>query len=219
MALVDFTDFMDLVLAEVRLAPEGLAEQKLRETARDFCQFTRAWQTTGATLTVKANMPTYRVIGPGEAEPVIIEYLAVDTGEGPVESIPLTVDKMTSLFPTWRTTVADDFRYFVQLDRRTFQFCATPETDAGTISNRLSLKPGPESNEIDEDTWSEFSEEIAKGTKAKLMLMEGERWYKAKQGNLYYAEYMRARANARIRVSRSYGRAQEQWVGPKFAGR
>jgi hypothetical protein len=217
-ALVEFDEFMDSVLAEVRLAPEDLAIQKLREIICDFCQHTRAWQADCEPQTIQLGVATYTVAPPAEAEPCAIEYMAVDD----VPVIPKSVEWFDRMIPTWRTRDADDFRYFTQLTRKTFTFPGMP-TQNGTadgLTYRLSLKPGPESTEVDEDVWNEWSDVLAMGAKAELLVMDGERWANVKRGGDYRLMYRKERTNARIRVQRAYGNAETQWVSPyKFAGR
>lgn len=218
MPLVDFTDFMDQVLAEVRIAPEELAIQKLREIARDFCQMTRAWQEAGPATTIAANTATYTIVPPGDAEPVALEYLAVNN----VEVVPKQVEWLDRFITNWRTRSADDFRYFTQLTRKTFTFPALPTVNGTTngVTYRMSLKPGIESNEINEDVWAEWSEVITKGAKAELLVMDGERWANVKRGGDYRGQYQRGRAAARIRAWNGYGNAEGRWVSPyRFAGR
>jgi hypothetical protein len=216
--LANFSEFMDSVLAEVRLAPEELAIQKLREIICDFCQFTRAWQDDGPPGTITLGVATYEIVAPGDAEPCAVEYLAVDD----VQAVPRSVEWLDTMIPTWRTREADDFRYFTQLSRKTITFPGIPTVNGTTngLTYRMSLKPGPESTEIDEDVWSEWRDVLAQGTKAELLVMDGERWANVKRGADYRAQYRKARAEARIRVQRAYGNADATWVSPyKFAGR
>lgn len=224
MPLVDLSDVLNHVLAEVRLAPEELALQKLRERARDFCQITRAWQADAAAKTIAINTATYTIVSPiGEAEPVAIEYLAVATvADTPVEAEPKSREWLDRSISNWRTRAADDFRYFTQLTRSTFTFPGLPVVAglANGLTYRLSLKPGPEGTEIDEDVWSEFYEVLATGAKAELLVMDGERWANVKRGADYRQQYIVGRTHARIKVSRGYSDSEDHVVSPyRFGGR
>lgn len=222
MPLVDFSEFMDHVLAEVRLAPEDLAVQKMREVARDFCRFTRAWQQDGPPQTILENVATYNIVPPGNAEPVALEYVAVDMGGGAFPSVPKSVEWFDKMIPTWRTRKASDFRFYTQLTRKTFTFPGLPTENGVTngLTYRMSLMPGSSSAEIDEDVWAEWHEVIAKGTKAELLVMDGERWANINRGVDYRQQYQRARALARVKVQRGYAASEQHWQSPyKFGVR
>ena len=217
MATVNLEDFLDHVLAEVRLAPEDLAIQKMREVVRDFCQFTRVWQVDGVPITIVAGTPEYQVSSGDESEPVMIEWLSVDD----VAATPKNVEWFDRFFSSWRTTIADDYRFFAQRTRNTFIFNSIPLTNgtANGVTYRLSVKPGPLSVEVDEDVWNNWYETICVGTKARLLTMEGERWAQMKRGIGYSGQYIHEKNRARAQIWRGYGKVNEVWVGPKFGGR
>lgn len=224
MTVVNLSDVLDHVLTEVRLAPEELAMQKLVEVARDFCQITRAWQANGAAQTIAINTATYSIVSPiTGAEPVALEYVAVATVvDSPVKAIPKSIEWLDRFMPTWRTVANDDFRYFTQLTRATFTFPGLPTVAGITngLTYRLSLKPGPTGTTIDSDVWSEFYEGLAKGAKAELLSMDGERWANAKRADSYRGQYVMGRTQARIKVARGYSDSEDQVSSPyKFAGR
>lgn len=224
MAVVNLSDVLDHVLTEVRLAPEELALQKLVEVARDFCQITRAWQAAATAQTVTISTATYTITSPiTGAEPVALEYLAVATvANTPVKAIPKSIEWLDRFIPTWRTVSNDDFRYFTQLTRASFTFPGIPTATGitGGITSRLSLKPGPTGTTIDSDVWSEFFEVLAKGAKAELLAMDGERWANVKRAGDYRGQYVHGRTMARIRASKGYSDAEDQVSSPyKFGGR
>jgi len=210
---VNLESILEQVEPEVRLAGSGLILQKLRDVSRDFCQFTRAWQWDAPLVSIVANQKNYTILTLGDAEPVVITYMSKDDAQ----VFPKDTDWLDRFVSGWRTASGDDFRFFTQESRTTFRFAAIPiNAKANALFYRVALKPGPASDEIDEDVWSEWYDVIGAGAKAQLMLMGGKPWSDPKGGAYNARVYSIGRGRARIRHGKSFTDAEQAFYSTRF---
>ena len=219
MAAYSLEDWEDQIRPWVRKAPHEVIQQVLRNVLRDFCQFTRCWQYVPAVQTISISTPTYvLLLEAAYAEPVAVEWMSVDGGK----SYMKPVEWLDSAIPTWRTRVTNDFSYYTQLDPLTVTFGAIPQI-AGTTdgwSYRISQKPTMVAPQTESRLFENWADEIADGVKGKLMMMPGEDWSNAVTGSYHEKLYQSKRAKARIRVQKSYGNSDQNWLPAyRFGGR
>jgi len=201
MPLVSLQDVFEQIEPDIPLAGSALVMQKLRDTARDFCQFSRGWQWDAPLASVVANQESYNIVTLGDSEPVTILYMSVDG----TEVFPKDTAWLDMNITGWRTASGDDFRFYTQESRRTFRFPSIPLTaKANAIFYRLALKPGPSSDEIDEDVWSDWYDVLGAGTKSRLMMMPNKPWSDARTGAFHGRVYEIGRAKARIRYNKNF---------------
>lgn len=213
MTTVTLDKILEQVEPDVRLAGSALILQKIRDVARDFCQWSRAWQWDAPLLSVVANQKTYSVVTPGDAEPAVILYMSKD-GDEVFPKDPAWLDRFSA---GWRTASGDDFRFYTQESRKTFRFAAIPITaDTDAIFYRLALKPSPTSEELDEDVWMEWYDVIGAGAKAQLMMMSGKPWTDLKAGAINANAYRVGRARARIRYNKGFTDAEQSFSSTRF---
>lgn len=215
MANVNLTDLMDRIRPEVSGCPTQYMIQALRDTIRDFCQQTRAWQyESNETITISVsdyaiNVP-FRTVSSVDypiAQAIAVEYLTVD--EGPcVFRETSWLDRRIS---NWRNRDADDFRYFTQVKPGYITFPCVPTQTWTTdgVYYRVSVKPLEDATVVDEGQADEWIECWSDGAKARLMFQEGKDWYKPKRGLQCEQAYRLARTRARIRSDRSYGNPEQ----------
>ena len=211
-------DMLDRVRPEVRRCPTDLMVQALRDTIRDFCQWTRAWQIERADAEIVAAQSDYTIYVPGAwAQPITVEYMELDGA--PVRF--QTVEWLDINISEWRYREGDDFRYFTHItpDKFTFPCVPTANGTANALKYRASYKPSDDSDRVESKLVDEWIEVFSDGAKARLKAMEGEVWANTARANKLEAMYRAGRQKARIRVSRAYGNAEQRWVGPKFGGR
>ena len=219
MAAVDIETFEPQIRPWARHAPHEILEQVTRNVLRDFCQFTRCWQYVPAAQTIADATATYTLLLEGAyAEPVAVEWMAVDGGE--CEFKP--VEWLDQWIPTWRTRVADDPTYFTQLKPQTVTFAAIPD-NAGTTGGwyyRISQKPTMTATQVEDRIFNDWADEIAEGAKARLMEMPNQDWTNLKQSAYHAGLYRSKRNAARIRVQKSFGNANQNALPQlRFGGR
>lgn len=213
MPAVEFDAFFPHVKFEVPRAPSSVLRQQLREAAREFLDFTRAWQVSSNSNSISAGVPDYEVEVPmDDATVVAVEMVQVNGAF----ATPKTSEWLDQNFPAWRTNVADDFRYYVQQSVGTILFASIPSNNQlGVFNYRASFKPTPDATEIDEGIYNQWYEPIADAAKARLLSMDGQPWANAKRAAICQARYLAARGRAKIKVSKEFGNVQQQWT-PKY---
>jgi hypothetical protein len=209
----------DRVQSTVRLAPDSLLSQESLRIAREFCQFTRAWQFEADPITIAASTSDYLIQTPdNQAEAIAIEAMTVDKAP----SYFRDRDWLDRFIMDWRKRPSDDFRFFTQLTTTSFTFPCVP-TRKGTqngVYYRVSLKPSLAATHLDTDFFNNFGDTLTMGVRAALFAMDGQPWANLKSALYNEKMYLHERALARIRVSKSFGNTQQQMVGmAKFAGR
>lgn len=218
MADVSLEDLLDRIRPECSQAPTDLLVQKLRDTIRDFCQMTRAWQYEVEGESIGALVSDYDIETPStSALPIAVEFLMVDGTEAKFQT-PAWLDANIA---NWRYRSTDDFRYFTQLQPKQITFPCVP-TKSGTLGGvnyRVSLKPTVNATVVDQTLSDEWIECWSDGAIAKLKYMNDKPWGDAKRAATCDLMYRDARGKARIRIANAYGNATQRWVGPKFAGR
>jgi len=216
-AKVALIDAFNQVRVEVHGCPSDLIKQALRETLRDFCKISRAFQDSGSD-TIQEDVRDYEVVMPeSDVELVSVESLRVDG----VPSNFKTLDWLDTYVSNWRDRDSDDFTMFTHLKKGWITFPGYPTLDgtAEGVQYRMSMRPTKDADDINEEFADEWKEEIEAGAKARLMFLVNKTWSNPQRAQLLSSEYARGRARARVRTLRSLGNAQDKWVGPRFAGR
>jgi len=205
---VNIKDILDRVAPEVPGCPTQFQIQAMRDTIRDFLQFTRAWIYEPAAQTIAINTAAYAIVLPStNVQAIAVEFMTLDEAEVRFRE----VDWLDRRIPNWRIRAADDFRYFTQLQPGTFIFPGIP-TVAGTANGlryRVSIKPTRTATVVEGAQANEWIECWSDGAKARLMMMDSKGWYKPRRGAELERFYRHARANARVRVARSFGNAEQ----------
>lgn len=217
-------DVVDRIRVEVRQCPTDLIVDELRDTIRDFCQHTRAWQIYQQT-NVEAAQRDYTIAVPGAwAQPIAVEFMQLDRRE--VTFRP--VDWLDANVADWRDRETDDFAYFTHLSPDAFSFACVPVVTgvANALQYRASYKPSVDADRVESKLIDEWSEAFTDGTLAALKAIQKEPWSDAARAAQCEKSYRTARTLARHRVARSYGNAAQGWAsaqilgaGKRFAGR
>lgn len=213
---VDLEELLSRIRPECSGCPTDLMTQALRDVIRDFCQQTRAWQYEVESETILARVSDYDIELPStQAYPIAIEYMSVD---GSV-SVMKSTDWLDSNIENWRYRESDDFSYFTHIQPKVITFACVPTVRGtlGGVNYRVSLKPVENATEVPRELADEWIEVWADGAKANLKAMSGKPWSDSKRADSLEDRYRAGRANARVRVNRSFGNHQGQVRGPFFA--
>ena len=197
------------------MAPSLLIRQAIRDTIRDFCRVTRAYQVEVENEAIQEDVRDYQIVLPADnVYPIAIESLSVDG----VPSEFKTLGWLDTNVTNWRERDNDDFTGFTHLvNQNTITFPGYPTKDWPNLRYRISLRNTDTADGIAEEFVDQWKSEIEDGAKAKLLLMVNKSWTNVQRGGMCELQYRAARGKAKIRVSRSFGNAPERWVGPKFA--
>jgi hypothetical protein len=209
-AISDVTERID---EEVR-APKDTVLRALIDVIRDFCYRTRCWKHEVSGESIYLGVSDYEVEMPtNDAELLAVEKLEVAEQAAEFK----TMAWLDANVSNWRYRAADDFRYFTHVQPQviTFPCVPTKNSDAGVLAYRIACRPKLTAEELPEELNNEWNEVWACGAKARLMAQSGKPWANLQRSQYLERYYMSERGLARIRVSRSFGEAAEQWVNPR----
>jgi hypothetical protein len=214
MAAVLIEDLLNQVRAECGSCP---TEQMVQETVniiRDFCNYTRAYQHEVESESIVALVPDYDIEVPNtDVEPIAIEYLSVDAFESKFKDARWLDRYVTN----WRLRSADDFRFFTHLKPGTITFPGVPTKNgtAGGVYYRVSLRPKLVALNIESDFTDQYLDVIADGARAEILAMSGKPWSNPKRADQLHRSYLQGRGQVRIRVTNSYGNAEQRFSNPR----
>lgn len=211
---VELEDFIPRVA--MTRPPRETILQALRDTMRDFCQFSRIWKHTVTGATITAGQPTITISLP--AAPVDSQVIAVDmvSVDGARPATARTVEHFDRMQPEWRTQLGDSYDEYTQESPSTFRFPAVPVNGSATgLIYRVDLKPTEDADQVEDFLRDEWLMEIAAGARAQLLLMPGKEWSDPMAAKAQAAVFANARGRARIRANQQYG-VPDQMVRPKF---
>lgn len=219
MSAVDLLDAFNQVRQEVHLCPEDLIRQAILDTLRDFCRVTRVYRHEVNDEEILLGQSDYVVKLPdAQTQPIAIEHMAVDEALCVFKS----TDWLDANVTNWRFRAADDFTYFTHLKTPaiiTFPCVPTKNGTVNGVTYRVSIRPIESATSIDDSFSNEWKGEIEDGAKSRLLLMANKSWTNAARGGDLETRYRAGRGQARIRANRSFGNAEESWIGagPRFA--
>lgn len=215
MADVQLDDLADRIRPYVPGCPSDSIKQALIDVMRDFCNFTRCYKYEVESETIMALVSDYDIEMPNlQVEPIAIEHMAHGSAEVKFRD-PSWMARM--LGANWRTRETDDFRYFTQIQTKSFCFPCIPQNNQtlGALSYRVALRPIAAATTIDDAQSSEWIDSWSPGVLARLYAIPKKQWSDAALAGSKQKEYLQARGLARIRVEQAYGNAELQWVNPR----
>jgi hypothetical protein len=173
MATVPLAQWYDDVLPHVPGCPLGLALQKIRESAIEFCVLSRSWRYLDATaLDLNAGQQTY-VVGTGAAVGTLpAGTVLVHVFQANYDGQPLTV-LTPALFKAKSDTWFDDAgapEAFTFFNEGEISLWRIPEaTEAAALElPEVALAPSQAATTIDDRMFERHREAIAIGARAKL---------------------------------------------------
>lgn len=150
-----------------------MAVEAIRQAVTEFCQRTKAWQTS-AQINFVADQPEYALVLP--ANTVLVDVVKCLYEDGlPIS--PNTETELDKQHSGWRQTKAQRPAFYYLPNLSTIRFVDMPsEAKANAVTVKLALKPTNSAADFDTELYDQYADALAAGAKASLMLMPNKEW-------------------------------------------
>lgn len=195
MKTVPWEDAAASIIVDVPGCELAMCMLKLKECARDFFTFTKAWSRVCDPLVTIQNLQAYDILDVRHAEGVALTKVYVDRR------------KITLLTPA---LFRDDAIYAngpgmptraAWIDEQLW-LTPTPSVSGWAIAATLALRPKPEASGLPEDMWTKYIDHMVLGTKARLYSSPQKPYTDSGLAQLALAQYMDARSWVQIDAER-----------------
>jgi len=176
-----WADFHPLVLTSAIGCPLPVVNQKLIESAREFCIRTNAWQEEDV-ITADGSTQQFDFATPTRAEMLQVVRASV-------AGRPLNVYGRNLLPPDWATNGArsDSLYHFTRYDYLLF-----PKPSAGElIEVVIAVRPGLDGAGVGDEVFESHAEHIAAGARYRLLRMPRTEWQDLVEAEIALGEFER----------------------------
>jgi hypothetical protein len=198
--MAQLAEFLPYVLPYAAGCSAPLAEQQIRQICIDFCMHVPVVQLTLDPLDLLAGQREYDIDSPPGSETSDIlqawfqgqplPIVSGKSGAGPWFAPNATPGPPLAL----RQRAANTF----ELDR------APAESLSQALILQIATRPSRNSNQIADILFNDYAYGIGQGVVARLLMMPGHSFSNPGMAAYYHSEYLRVRAEARIRVARDF---------------
>lgn len=209
--MVKLEDFSPWIETDVGFCSVDLIVNKLRETIRDFCAFTRAWVVEDSIVT-KPGQKEYDLISP-EAESYVHAVTHMEEAGRPI--FGKTRAWLDAFDYGWRTRTGDTANFFLtEFGQRKIRVVPIPVDGGHTLSVDFALVPTEKADKISESFMQNYRDALSAGTLARIYAIPGEKWSDKALAKDRANAYRVARAGARIQIETAHGTFPNQVVTP-----
>lgn len=176
-------------------APQAVAENAVRRTAIDLCEQAGVW-TFDFTFIQQVNVPDYPLLIPPDTRVVCMDWVKIGSH---------------TYYPYPNTSRCRCGAFEISMpNAKTILLQPTPWPDCELVyvTVRLWLTPTQEACELPEILWQEYSECIATGAAAKLLMMPKQDWTNQGLAQKMYGLYIAYKTQAKNK------RVQQRTTGP-----
>lgn len=201
-----FSDFLNDVMPDVPGCTTEIAQHAIKNTIIDFCEKSLILQRDHDPVSVAANVIDYDFDPPDNF--LVIKIMRAWYKNKPLEPVsPDDIDKpevYNQLFEGASVAGAEP-NAILQKSERQFTIYPIPsEAAANAITMRVALKPTRSSEEVDDVIYEDYSEIIAYGAKARLMMSPNKPYTNPQLAVSALGMYQSGLGVARQRATRGY---------------
>lgn len=202
--MIKFEDMLNDVLPDVPGCTNELAVNALRNAAIELC--TKSW------IYIQASDPQNTVIGQAEYDLDTFNlYKPIGIVSASFNDAALTPIGITSLNRSnlrWQDDTGTPTNYFSH-DYTTLRLYRIPDL-VGTLNVTIALTPAKNATGIENFIYDLYSEQLAAGAKARLMLIPNKPFSEPNTSREYRAQFSAAITDAKWRAHKSLTNAQLQ---------
>lgn len=203
-----YTAFLNDVMPDVPGCTLDIAKHAIKNACIEFCEKSLILQRDYDPVTVVAGVVDYDIEPPTGSLVTRIMRAWYKT----TELIALAPDAIENaevynrLF-TGANTDRQDPKYILQKDERTYSLYPIPvSTVANALTMRVAYKPSRSSTTVDDVVYEDYSEAIAAGAKARLMMSPGKPYTNPQLAGAHMEIFRQAVNIARQRAIRGHMR-------------
>lgn len=192
-----FSDLYNWVLPDVPGYVQTMVDEKIRDALREFCDGTKLWRVSFDSIYTEAGQPQYELDIPTDYACEIVEIVSATLNDKPLagtrESEQTDEWRAKGGTPTNRLGFYDDIIIITPV----------PDVSGKEIKLEAVLRPSISATTFP-STLLKYTEQIANGTKAKLMMMVGQPWSNPQMAMKHESDFNTAIGRASIRVAKGY---------------
>lgn len=202
--MAEWSSWFDEVLPDVPGCSAALAANAIRNATIQFCEEARVLVVDHPLMSAVANQPSY-TWAPGAGLKVVRAEQVWFLGR---ELPPITSDDLETRYASWTTESGlPEFHLQDQIEAlRLVPYPLEAATDA--IRARVSVRPSRAAAGVDDTVRERYLEEIARGAKARLMLMSRKPWTDQNLGAAMMGQFEDDIAKARLAAFKGWSRAR-----------
>ena len=179
--------FHSFILPEVLGCPEPLVNSRLVAAAAEFCRETLSWSDIQGPIQLVDQIADYDV--DADANSYVITVSGVWVGGRKLE--PLAID-----IPSTVSFAQEPAAYNMLNDYSVLRVYPTPSAPTATFTMKVCYVPMPTATSLP-DYMIRFTDVIAAGAKAELMIMPGMTWSNPKLSEYYRQKFVEGIGNTR----------------------
>ena len=196
---MNISDFLPDVYLDAQGVPEAIALHALRNSLRDFCEYTKAWQADATDVDLLADTQEYPLAGPSDSEFVAI--LTATYNDAPYDV--RTLEEMDRILPTWRSDTGTGVAYLAYNKETLFVSPIPTADDSYPVIIRAAYKPTISATTCG-DSLEEWREGISAGALARIKMISGKPWTDPQSAAFNGSLSEAAKRKARTRVLGGY---------------
>lgn len=192
-------DLMPFILPWVHDCSEPAAMTAARLATREFCKTSLWLQYEPDPILVQAGVADYEIETP--ADTIVAQII-----EAQLDGEPITLKGQTELRQMWggKWRAQEGVpKYLTQLTADTLRLVPSPEEDATDgLTLLLALQPSLDAQEIDDNLFNHWGEQIGFGARAKLKEMPGQPYYDPPGALVLWGKFIAATNSAKLQRQR-----------------
>ena len=198
----DISDWHKYILPYTPGAPKLLMTRTLRETLRDFCRQTEAWQETLTAIDVVASTQSYALTSSnGDIAGVVWASYNDDAMD------PTSEDQLDHESPEWRDgDEGTPDKYFVRNTRYIYLYPTPSSALTGGLDVIVALMPTDTATSVEDFLFDDFRDTIKHGALERLFDMRGQEWYDPIESERHGSKYRTGVSNGRNYAQSQYSR-------------
>jgi hypothetical protein len=207
------TQFYPLIEPFAPGCPRPLILQQLMALLQDFFSFSRIWTEDISLPGTPAGSYPMTLTPPAGARILQVRSIhVVNPGDGvDVTLYPKDRDYLRVWSPDYLTLVGPDPFWFYTTGQATFGLVPSPNDVLDLTPNvALSIAYDGSATSIPDEFFDEYSDGIARGVVARLLLMTEKPWSNPQLAGSYAASYVAARGNAKLAAQADFNNAPMQ---------
>lgn len=219
--MAKLNDFLSQVTPFLPACSEMLAIQHIRETCRDFCQFTGVWQETLDPVATSYGIRRYDLSPPPNASIVRTVKVWHRNTELPLmnsDSRLLRPELYNDLFPNASNTPGIPRTALVDFENTQLAVDPAPNmSEPNALTVRVVLKPSRTATTVPDLLLNEYEYAIAQGAISRLAKVPSQPFTDTNIALAAAVEYRTLRHDAAIRANQNFSRSQTTVRGRPFA--
>ena len=209
----NLADFQRKVRQLVRKAPTAIINEAIRDSAREFADYTYCWHEELSPIRVRDGVQDYEFCAPTQGRIVHVLYVS----HSDITVLPTTQRQLDTQEDGWRlsTSKATTAQWYYLKDRETIRLALKPnETAARALEITAAFKPTVDATKLVDTFYDDHLEAISDGALMRLYGQESEEWGNAGSALMRRELFEKAKRKERAEQLNNHTRESTLTVRP-----